>query len=612
MKMAISICPVYDEHKKNAHSIAAKALATKLIGLLSGRQNLKLTTFFNGQMLQALSSDCKKEAAQLRGFIANKQLEFLGGTYNGAMLPLFPEKLQELQIQKHKEALSSFMEPTGYFCPSHAWEISIIETLEKCDFAYTLMPDVSIQETLGRKSAVSGWFAAEYSGSFIRILTYSQNLSSICQSSKRADIISSLKTIKGSSTTLCLVLNVNLDEALHNNEWLQALDTADAEGLNIEHCLLYQAVSEQQAAGKVNLISYSCFAPSCRDILLQSPQINLLHKGILSLYFRACSISDSKNQRKIFEKMIDAMQQSYFKNTPDGMQRDLVRFYASRAVLATEKVLLDYEAIGGIRFAISNFLLDGNQQLFFSNPYLECLIEPAVGGYVRTLSYKPSFSELACSMRDDGEVSPLFLDHICPFEFENIDKRNLWISDRLGALMKPYESSIKKQDDKLQVIMQSEQSISYSGKDYSFKTEKVFSLKNNDADMTVSMSITNATFNAFNGEIATELCLGYRNDERGQALKIQGKKINIKQGDNFYPGVKSISFKDRFLGIGVSIEMSKYADVLRKPILGIGASAAPDTVHGLRLVVFRKVSLKGQESETLHFRIRLNGGGFFS
>jgi hypothetical protein len=612
MKAAIVLCPVYDVHKKNAHSIAAKALATRLTGLLSGRQNLKLTVFFPGQMLEALNSDCKKEANQLKEFVASKQLEFLGGAYNDAMLPLFPEKLQELQLQKHKDVLSPFMEPTGYFCPSHAWEISIIDSLEKCDFAYTIMPDLSIQEALGRKSAVSGWFAAEHGGSFMRILTYSQNLSSVCQNSKRADIINLLKTFKDSSNVTCALLNINLDEAMHNNEWLQALDTAGAEGLDIEHNMLCQAISEHKAAGKVNLISYSVFAPSCRDILLRMPEINMLHKKILNLYFKTCSINDAKTQKKVFEELLDAMQQNYFKNTADGMLRDVVRFYANRAVMKAEKILLDHEAGGETRFAMSNFLLDGNQQLLFSNPYIECLIEPAFGGYVRSLSYKPSFSELACSIRDDGEISSLFLNHFCPFEFENIDQRNSWINDRLGALQSPYESSVKKQDDKLQVIMQSEQNATYSGKDYSFKTEKVFSLKKNDADMTASISITNTVFNAFNGELATELCLGFRNDERGQSLKIQGKKINVKQGDNFYTNVNAINFKDRFLGIGAQIEINKHVDVLCKPVLCRGALASPDTVQGLRLVIFNKVNLKGQESETFHLRIRLNGGGFFS
>jgi hypothetical protein len=243
---------------------------------------------------------------------------------------------------------------------------------------------------------------------------------------------------------------------------------------------------------------------------------------------------------------------------------------------------------------------------------LECLIEPALGGWVRSLSHKPSFSELACSMRDDGEVSPLFLDHICPFEFENLYHRNSWINDRLGAFLNHYESSIKKQEDKVQVIMQGEQNVSHSGKEYSFKVEKVFGLKNKDAELLFSISITNASFNAYHGEFATELCLGFRYDDiRGQSLKIQGKKVKTELSNSFHADVKNINFRDRFLGIGASIEMSKNANVLCAPILGMGSIATPNIAQGLRLAIFRKAELKGQESETFHLRIRLNGGGFF-
>jgi len=562
-------------------------------------------------MLKILNNEHKKEKEKLKEFINNKQLEFLGGAYNDAMLPLFPEELQILQLQKHKDVLNSLMEPIGYFCRSHAWEIDLIETLEKCGFEYTVMPDISIQEALGRKASVAGWFAAEYGGSFMRILTYSQNLSSIFQNSQRAEIISFLKNFNDSGCANCILLKVNLDETIMNSEWLQAMDTATAEGLDIEHELLCHATQKQKAAGRVNLVSYSSFAPSCRDILLRMPEINFLHKRILNVYFKARSLSDLEVQQNVFENLLKAMPQSYFKNTADGMSQNYVRFRANRMVMKAEKILRDNEAQTGTRFATYSFFLDGNQQLLLSNPHLECLVEPALGGWLRSLAYRPSFSELACSMRDDGEVSPLFLDHICPFEFENLDHRNLWINDRLGAFLNSYESSIKKQLDKVQILLLGEQSVSYSGKEYPFKAEKVFSLKNNESELLVSISITNNSFNAFKGEFATELCLGFRYDDiRGQSLKIQGKRIKTGLSNSFHTNVEKIHFRDRYLGFGVSIEISKNVDVLCAPILGAGSIATPNTAQGLRLVVFRKVELKGQESEMCHLRIRLNGGSF--
>jgi hypothetical protein len=280
--------------------------------------------------------------------------------------------------------------------------------------------------------------------------------------------------------------------------------------------------------------------------------------------------------------------------------------------MKAEKILRDNDVQEGTRFAMSSFFLDGRQQLLLSNPHLECLIEPALGGWIRSLAYRPSFSELACAMRDDGEVSPLFLEHICPFEFENLDQRNSWISDRQGAFLNSYESSAKKQDNKVQILLSGEQNLSYSGKEYAFKVEKVFSLKSSEAELLASVSVTNNSFNAFYGEIATELCLGFRYDDiRGQSLKIQGKKIETLLNNSFHERVEKIDFRDKFLGIGASIEMSKNASVLCAPILGVSSGAAPDIAQGLRLVIFRKAELKGQESEIFHLRIKLNGGGFF-
>ncbi|MCL2260165.1 MAG: DUF1926 domain-containing protein [Fibromonadales bacterium] len=606
MKLSITLFPIYDPHKKNAHSLAAKVWTAKITGLLTGRPSLKLNVFFTGKMLEAL----KSEVEQLTEFVENGQLEFLGGAYNDAMLPLFPRELQYLQLEKHKKSLLPLMEPSGFFCRSNAWEIDLIETLEKCGFEYALMPDVSVQEALGRKATVTGWFAAEYGGSFMRILTYSQGLSQAFQNT-RSEIIESLKNFNDLGGINCILLNINLDDAVLNSEWLQAIDTANAEGLDVEHHLLSQAVQDQKAAGKVNLASHSAFAPSCRDILLRMPEINFLHKRFLSVYFNARSLSDSDVQKKVFDKLLKAMPQTYFNNTAEGMQRDFVRFQAHRAVMQAEQVLRDNEPQKGIKFATHDFLLDGNRQLLFSNPYLECLVEPTMGGWMRSLAYRPSFSELVCSMRDDGEISTLFLDHICPFEFENLDQRTLWINDRQGAFLGPYESSVKTLDKKVQVLLFGDQNVSYSGKEYQFKVEKVFSLKDDESEVLASISVTNNSFNVFCGEIATELCLGFRSDDiRGQSLRIQGKKIKIDLSNTFYKNVKNIKFRDRYLGIGASIDSNKSTDVLCAPILGMGSIAAPTIAQGLRFAIFRRVELKGQESEICHLRIKLNGGGF--
>ena len=91
MKLSIILCPAYNPHKKNAHSLAAEVYASKIIALLSGRPTLKLSVFWTGKMLKTLNNEHPKERDKLKEFVNNKQLEFLGGAYNDAMLPLFPK-----------------------------------------------------------------------------------------------------------------------------------------------------------------------------------------------------------------------------------------------------------------------------------------------------------------------------------------------------------------------------------------------------------------------------------------------------------------------------------------------------------------------------------------
>ena len=161
----------------------------------------------------------------------------------------------------------------------------------------------------------------------------------------------------------------------------------------------------------------------------------------------------------------------------------------------------------------------------------------------------------------------------------------------------------------MHVLLDGEQTAHAMGRAHSFRIEKVYSFKASSSELLMSVQFTNSTFQAFRGYFATEMCFAFRNVSlTEQSVRINGSRVLLSQLPLLYPESLRLDMRESLLGAGVRIETMKPARLLITPILGSGSLASPDTVQGLRLVLFREVELKGQETASLHVRMRLGRG----
>ena len=599
----------------------AEALATEIRHLLE-RRSLRLSVFLPGPLAEAMVRRCPKDVAWMRERVIAGYLEFVGGGFHDPMLPLFPAALQEAQLQKHKDVLRQYFasQASCYFNTSNAWEIGMVEILEKKGFDFAMVPESALQEALGRQTGISGWYTTEDRGSVMRLLAYSEGLSQLWNQESRAEIVSGLKAWPDSGRMAVAALTVPCESpaAVHAAfaRWSEVFDNCDAEGLEIQTWTLSHVLEQQGVEGKVSLVStvgHDVGLPpgthSCRELLLRRPEIDFLHKKLLSVYRRCVEELPLEAQAPVLDRLLGVMAPCYYSDLQSGIRDPRVRWKAHRDLIEAEKLLRAHDDKAPQRVAVVDMLMDGQRQILAGSPDVGFVIEPRRGGWLRSLDYRPSAVNLAGALRDDGEVSPWFLEHLIPEDIDQPQRIGNWIQDRQGALLHPYDYQIKRHGDRMQVLLDAEQSAVSSGRQHSFRTEKVYTIKAGSPEFLMSVQITNSTFQAFRGYLATELCIAFREmDARSQALRINGSRVPLDQAPLIYPDAMRLELRDRLLSTGLRLDFVKPMKVLLSPILGSGSLASPDQAQGLRLVLFREVELKGQETVSLHVRVRLGRG----
>lgn len=601
--------------------VEAEALATEIRHLLE-RRSVRLSVFLPGPLAEAMARKCPKDVAWMRERVISGHLEFVGGGYHDPMLPLFPAALQELQLQKHKDILrQSFgSESACYFNSSMAWEIGMVEILEKRGFDFALVPESALQEALGRQTGVTGWYTTEDRGAVMRLLSFSGHFSQLWLQGGRPEIIAGLKALPDNGKMQVAAIPVLCDspDSIHAlfAKWAEIFDTSDSEGLEIQTWTLSHVLEQQAVEGKVSLVStvgsevgLPPGTHSCRELLLRRPEIDFLHKKMLAVYRRCCEVLPENDQGAVLDRLLSVMSSEYYCDLQTGIRHPTVRWKAHRDILAAEKILNTSEESAGQRVAVVDMLMDGQRQILAGGPDVGFVIEPRRGGWLRSLDYRPAGINLAGALRDDGEVSPLFLEHIIPEDIDQPNRIDSWIQDRQGALLQPYDYQIKRHGDRMQVLLDAEQSAYAAGRRHSFRTEKVYSIKAGAPEFLMGVQFTNSTFQAFRGYFATELCIGFRDvDVQSQFARINGHRISLSELPVLYPEATRLDLRDRLLGVALRLETMKPVRLLIVPMLGSGSNASPDKAQGLRIVLFRDVELKGQETASLHVRVRLGRG----
>ncbi len=291
-----------------------------------------------------------------------------------------------------------------------------------------------------------------------------------------------------------------------------------------------------------------------------------------------------------------------------GIKNPGVRWKAHKDLITVLLAVENIESFDGLRIEVTDFLLDGQKQVWVNNSDLSLLIDHSRGAYLRSLNYKPSGVNLINAMRDDGDISMGFLDHFLPNKISSVSGFQSAVEDRSGALTFPCDYEVKREPEAVHLLFHSEQIFSSPETKHIFHVDKHFSLHSKHASFDLDYRLTNSTYLDFKGYFGTELELGMRGfDSKTQLMKINGKKISLVDDvPILYPKAEVFELQDRLLAWFARFEFNRSTRILLSPIMGMNQFASPQAVQGLRIFFFWDVDLSALESDSLGMKIKLS------
>lgn len=584
----------------------------------------RVSLFLPGSILQLIVKKFPEEVLWMRDALAKGRLEMLGGGYTDAMLPLFPTRLQNFQLQKHRECLEKYFMtyPEGYFNSSLAWEIGMTETLANRGFSYALVGEEGLRETFGVSTRISGWFVAEDRGVPMRLVPVALDLSDAA-SLGAMGIADKLNVFPESDAHWISQAEVPLSGVNAVSAFFSALRNSFLEN-GIQSWTVSRIFEQRLSGGKVNLMSsVSCAAAglppasrTCRELLIRRPEVNFLHKSLLLTERHAENALQGKELREIQNMLLPVMAPRYYANLygNEGVRSPGVRWKGNQMLIRAESHVAKLAHSAERSLEIGDFLMEGHRQVLLNNPHLSFLLDAQRGASLRSLIYKPSEVNLAGSLRQDGGISYAFYDHLLESSRMDASALDSVLEDRSHALNAPYEYQLVRGKKQMTFWMSSEQVASLSAKRYVFHLDKIFTVDSSAAAFGLTYTLSNATLSEFQGLFGTELNLGMRTfDRKTHLVKINGRKVPFDELiSHLHSGVSMLDFKDGLLSYAFRFTFKVPVNVLLSPVLGAAPnSAAPNIVQGLRLFFFRELMMKAQGKEELRLEMKLAKRGIF-
>ena len=596
-------------------AVAENLLSGVVMMLDSGK--VKFSLFVDGPTLEAICKAASSQALEkLHKAIKDGSLELLGGGFYDPMLPLFPVELQSMQLKLHSKLLwKTFnIEPTGYFNSSMVWEMEMTDLLEEHRFEYALVQEASLQDALGRTTSVSGWYSVEDKGAFLKVVPVSQKLSDAISNDdfKWQEIAEPY--CRGGKTAV-VGLNVPPQPGDIIPFFERLIDFVEANEL--ETRTVASVVAEQRSEGRISFLTSSgrkiglpATAKTCRELLVKRPEVNLLHKTLLSLYHRAKDSLRDKELQEIYQMLLPAMSPIYYRDMQDseGMRTPMVRWWGSRFLLQAANRLTELVSFDGIRLDIADFMLEGRKFIWAENHSYSFLLDYFTGGILRILNAKDPENNLLSSWRDDGDPAVGFLDFLLPNVELAAPKLDQLLSDHEGVLLAPFDYQIRRHDAGTDIQLLPVKNEEGQGLSQPLEVEKTFELSATGSDFSLEYKLKNlsgAPVKGFFGTLLETGLLACGTTEKD--IVIDGAPLKFNYRDPLiFPDAARIEIKDSVTECRICLDFKTRASLLVSPIFGASALAAPEAIQGIRIFPFWKLSLAAQSETSLQLTAHIS------
>ena len=492
--------------------------------------------------------------------------------------------------------------------------MEMTDLLEEHRFEYALVQEASLQDALGRTTPISGWYSIEDKGTFLKIVPISQTLSrAIAEDDFHWQEIAEPYCRGGKTAVIALDIPPQPGDIIPFFERL--IDFLETNELVTK--TVASVVNEQTSEGRISFllsagqkIGLPTTAKTCRELLVKRPEVNLLHKTLLSLYHRAKDTLKDHELTEIYQMLMPAMSPIYYRDMQDseGMRTPMVRWWGSRFLLQVANRLTELVSFDGIRLDIADFMLDGHKYIWAENHSYSFLLDYFGGGVLRILNAKDPENNLLSSWRDDGEPAVSFLDFVLPNTELKASKLDQLLSDREGILASPFDYQIKRHDEGTDIQLLSEQQVKIGEQSGTFEVEKKYALSATGSEFELEYRLKNsgsAEARGFFGTLLETGLLACGTTDRDILVDGDALKFNFRD-PLIFPDARRIEIKDSVTECRIRLDFETRTSLLVAPIFGASALAAPEALQGIRIFPFWKLSLANLDETSFKMTVHIS------
>ncbi|MDP8230850.1 MAG: DUF1926 domain-containing protein [Candidatus Gorgyraea atricola] len=380
--------------------------------------NIKMSLHLSGNLLDYFEKAHPEFLDKVKALIDRGQVEIMGGGYYEPILQAIPQKDRVGQI----EMLSRYFEnrfgkrPTGLWVPERVWSPEIIPDLAKCNMKYAVLDDAHLIKAGVSEDDLYGYFMTQDKDTKIAIFPSDKALRYIIPFRPPRDTIDYFRDIARKKTAPLFIYG---DDAEKFGEWPYTHDWVYKKGWL--DSFFKSLTRNQQWIETIRFSDYlSLFQPlkelhvpeasyeemmewangSWMNYLERYPESNQMHKRMTLISERVTGLVNSPHFEANRNKVIEARRELYKGQTNcpywhgvfGGIYMHHLRGAVYEHLINADRICDEVEETyqnGSVNTRDIDFYNDGNSTVICENKDFFLCIDPASGGVIRELDYKP-------------------------------------------------------------------------------------------------------------------------------------------------------------------------------------------------------------------------------
>ena len=396
---------------------------SRQLDVLSAHPKVKCSAYISGPEFEKIQVEQPQLIERIAALVKKGQLELLSSGYYEPVLSLLPDedKVGQIQMLSRFIADNFLRPPRGLWLPEQIWEPTFPRTFSRSAIEYALLDEQLFYSAGLTLDNLSGYFITEEEGEITKVFATNKTLKDLAAQGQADELVRHLAGIATEAGDAAAVL------VLEGENPGKILDRIEQEAKWIRPMTFSEYLDEFPARGRIYLPSVTSGKGYSKNILVQYPEANNLHKKMLQVSGRLRTllkgntlVGDQEKERRLElarrELYRGASGSVYRSGANPGLYSNAARHAAYSSLIRSE-VEMDRFSRSGSPYAevsVMDLDKDGNEEVLISSNRLNLYFAPAYGGSIYEMDYKPRAINLTNTLarrNNDPHLRFSLMDH---------------------------------------------------------------------------------------------------------------------------------------------------------------------------------------------------------